>query len=70
VTHAFDPSTWKAEAGRFLSSRPAWSTSEFQDSQCYTEKPCLEKKQNKTKQKKQKFQKAEGSWGTTVEADL
>jgi hypothetical protein len=26
VTHAFDPSTWEAEAGGFLSSRPAWST--------------------------------------------
>jgi hypothetical protein len=26
VVHAFDPSTWEAEAGRFLSSRPAWST--------------------------------------------
>jgi hypothetical protein len=26
VTHAFNPSTWEAEADRFLSSRPAWST--------------------------------------------
>jgi major histocompatibility complex class I len=26
VAHAFNPSTRKAEAGRFLSSRPAWST--------------------------------------------
>jgi hypothetical protein len=26
VAHAFNPSTWKAEAGGFLSSRPAWST--------------------------------------------
>jgi hypothetical protein len=68
VAHAFDPSTWEAEAGGFLSLRPAWSTiqSEFQDSQGYTEKPCLKqtnkqtnkqtksksknKKQNKTKQ--------------------
>jgi hypothetical protein len=24
--HAFNSSTWKAEAGGFLSSRPAWST--------------------------------------------
>jgi hypothetical protein len=24
--HTFNPSTWEAEAGRFLSSRPAWST--------------------------------------------
>jgi hypothetical protein len=26
VAQAFNPSTWEAEAGRFLSSRPAWST--------------------------------------------
>jgi hypothetical protein len=26
VVHAFNPSTLEAEAGRFLSSRPAWST--------------------------------------------
>ena len=26
VTHAFNLSTWEAEAGRFLSLRPAWST--------------------------------------------
>jgi hypothetical protein len=26
VAPAFNPSTWEAEAGRFLSSRPAWST--------------------------------------------
>jgi hypothetical protein len=25
VAHAFNPSTREAEAGRFLSSRPAWS---------------------------------------------
>jgi hypothetical protein len=25
VAHAFNPSTWEAEAGRFLSSRSAWS---------------------------------------------
>jgi hypothetical protein len=24
VAHAFDPSTWESEAGRFLSSRLAW----------------------------------------------
>jgi hypothetical protein len=51
VAHAFNPSTWEAEAGRFLSSRPVWSTSEFQDSQSYTEKPYLKqtsKQRNKT----------------------
>jgi hypothetical protein len=26
VAHAFNPSIWEAEAGEFLSSRPAWST--------------------------------------------
>jgi hypothetical protein len=26
VAHAFNPSTQETEAGRFLSSRPAWST--------------------------------------------
>jgi hypothetical protein len=26
VAHAFNPSTWEAEAGEFLSSSPAWST--------------------------------------------
>jgi hypothetical protein len=26
VVHTFNPSTWEAEAGGFLSSRPAWST--------------------------------------------
>jgi hypothetical protein len=26
VVHPFNPSTWEAEAGRSLTSRPAWST--------------------------------------------
>jgi hypothetical protein len=26
VAHTFSPSTWEAEAGEFLSWRPAWST--------------------------------------------
>ena len=45
VAHAFNPSTWEAEAGGFLSSRPAWSTEfESQDSQGYTQRnPSLEK---------------------------
>jgi hypothetical protein len=41
--------TWEAEAGGFLSSRPAWST-EWVPGQ---KKPCLQK-QNKTKNKKPK----------------
>jgi hypothetical protein len=46
---AFNPSTWEAEAGEFLSLRPAWST-EFQDSHGYTEKPCLQKSKQTNKQ--------------------
>jgi hypothetical protein len=44
--------------------RPAWSTSEFQDSQGYTEKPSLRKtnkqtnKQRKIKEKKNKKQES------------
>jgi hypothetical protein len=48
VAHAFNPSTWETEAGKFLSSRPAWSA----DSQSYTEKPCLEKTKQTNKQTK------------------
>jgi hypothetical protein len=47
VAHAFDPSTWEAEAGELLSSGQPGLQSEFHHSQGYTEKPCLEK-QNKT----------------------
>jgi hypothetical protein len=43
VAHAFNPSTWEAEAGG-----PGLQ-SEFQDSQGYTEKPCLEKPKKKGK---------------------
>ena len=42
----FNPSTQEAEAGGFLSLRPAWST-KFQDSQGYPERPCLKNKQIK-----------------------
>jgi hypothetical protein len=38
--HAFNPSTWEADVG------PLWIQglqSELQDSQGYTEKPCLKK---------------------------
>jgi hypothetical protein len=40
VVHAFNPSTWEAEADGFLLGLQ----SEFQDSQGYTEKTCLGKK--------------------------
>jgi hypothetical protein len=55
VVHAFNPSTWEADAGRFLSSGKPGLQSEFQDSQGYTEKPCLEKNQKKKKKKRSGF---------------
>ena len=42
LSPAFNPSTQKSEAGRFLSSRLGWSFSEFQDSQAATVKETLE----------------------------
>jgi hypothetical protein len=45
VGHACNPSTWEAEAGGFeFEASLIGLQSEFQDSQGYTEKPCLEKK--------------------------
>jgi hypothetical protein len=57
VAHTFNPSTQQAETGRFLSSDfwvrgQSGLQSEFQDSQDYTEKPCLEKPKKKKKKKK------------------
>ena len=46
VAHAFNPSTQEAEAEASLVYRVA------QDSQGYTEKPCLEKNKNKQTNKK------------------
>jgi hypothetical protein len=47
MVHAFNHSTWEAEAGEFLSSGQPGLQSEFQDSQGNTEKPCPEKKKKK-----------------------
>jgi hypothetical protein len=47
VAHTFNPSTWEAEA---VSGQPGLQ-SEFQNSQDYTEKPCLEKQNQRNKQK-------------------
>ena len=50
--HSFNPSTWEAEAGRFLSLRPAWST-EWVPRQpgLYRETP-FQKKNQKKKRKR------------------
>jgi hypothetical protein len=47
VAHAFNPSTWEAEADGFLSSRPAWST-EWVPGQPGLHRETLSQKQNKT----------------------
>jgi hypothetical protein len=53
VVHAFSPSTWEAESGGFLSSRPAWST-KWVPGQPGLYRETLSRKQNKTKQNKDK----------------
>jgi hypothetical protein len=48
VAHAFNPSTQEAEAGVISEFKPSLIyKSEFQDSQGYTEKPCLKKPKKK-----------------------
>jgi hypothetical protein len=47
VAHTFNPSTQEAEAGRSLSSKPAWSTEWVPEQpKLHTEKPCLKKQRN------------------------
>jgi hypothetical protein len=54
VAHAFNPRTWEAETGRFLSSRPAWSTKWFPGQPgLYRETLSPKTKQYNTKQQKQ-----------------
>ena len=63
VVHIFNPSTQEAEADEFLSSRLPALQSEFQDSQGYTEKPCLEKqKQKNQKNQKTKTKQTKQTW--------
>jgi len=68
VAHAFNPSTWEAEAGGFLS--PAGLQSEFQDSQGYTEKSCLQKKPKNNNNKKRTLDGSGGTHGRYRQADF
>ena len=54
VAHVFNPTTWEAEAGR-VRGQPGLQ-SEFQDSQGYIEKPCLENPSKPQKQQQQQQQ--------------
>ena len=53
VVHAFNPSNWEAEAGGFLSSRPAWST-EWVPGQPEQYRETLSQKTKRKKKKKGK----------------
>jgi hypothetical protein len=53
VAHAFNPSTPEAEAGGFLSSRPAWST-KWVRGQPELYRETLSRKTKKKKKKKKK----------------
>ena len=69
----FNHSTREAESGDFWVWDQPGLQSEFQDSQGYTDKPCLKKQNNKkTKKKKQKkkknLQKSQALWLTPVTA--
>ena len=56
VMHAFNPSTQEAEAGRFLGSRPAWST-KWIPGQPGLHKETLSRKKEKEKEKEKIYQK-------------
>ena len=56
MVHAFNPSTWESEAGRFLNSRPAWST-KLVPGQPGLYRETIPKKNNPQKKKKKNNKK-------------
>ena len=58
VTHAFNPSTWEAEAGGFL-SRLVYRVSSRAARATYTEKPCLEKREKKKEKEEEEEEEKE-----------
>jgi hypothetical protein len=56
VAHAFNPSTWEAEAGEFLNLRPAWSTERVPGQPGLHRETLSRKSKNKTKTKQNKQQ--------------
>ena len=57
MVHAFNPRTWEAEAGGFLSSKPAWSTG-----QPGLQRNPVSKKTEKNKNKKTHKSKTGVGW--------
>ena len=65
VTHACNPSTWEAEALRFLSSRPAWST-EWVQGQPGLHRETLSRKKTKQNKTKKEYGPENGMTRTQV----
>jgi hypothetical protein len=58
VAHAFNPRIWEAEAGRFLSLRPAWSTKRVPGQpELYRETISRKTKRKKKKREREKGKK-------------
>jgi hypothetical protein len=68
VAHAFNPSTWEAEAGEFLSSRPAWST-KWVPGHLGLHREILSQK-NKTKQNKNNTKQNQNETEFSVHASI
>jgi hypothetical protein len=66
VAHAFNPSTWEAEAGRFLSSRPAWYKVSSRTAKAMQRKPCLEKTTTTKNFKKERNKQTMGLYMTDL----
>jgi hypothetical protein len=56
VVHAFNPSPQEAEAGKFLSSRPPWSTKVSSRTATAIQRNPVSKNQKKKKKKKIKIE--------------
>jgi hypothetical protein len=57
VVQAFNPSTWEAETGGFLSLRPAWSTSKATQRNLVSKKKKKKKKERKKERKRKEKEK-------------
>jgi hypothetical protein len=66
VVHAFNPSTQEAEADRFLSSRPAWSTKvSSRTARAIQRNPVSKNQKPKNKQtNKPKMEQRQRKWPT------
>jgi hypothetical protein len=67
VAHAFNPSTWEAEAGGYLSLRPAWSRVSSRTARAIQrnhvlKKPKIKRKREREKER-EKDRQTEGSLG-------